>query len=129
MTNTNVTKERIDIWRYNVGRCEDSGEWIVRVWRNGIRYTDADYFSPDKDDAIATMEAMKRTDAERAQAKREAIEEVYAMGKERGEAFGRGVDFCDFLREETQAPEPGCDSCEMLNINGLNCHESGCPNA
>lgn len=22
-----------------------------------------------------------------------------------------------------------CDSCEVLNINGLNCHELGCPNA
>jgi len=21
-----------------------------------------------------------------------------------------------------------CDQCEMLNINGLNCHETGCPN-
>ncbi len=23
----------------------------------------------------------------------------------------------------------GCDSCEMLNINGVNCHEQGCPDA
>ena len=22
-----------------------------------------------------------------------------------------------------------CDSCEVLNINGTNCHETGCPNA
>ena len=22
-----------------------------------------------------------------------------------------------------------CDSCEVLNINGLNCHERGCPEA
>ena len=22
-----------------------------------------------------------------------------------------------------------CQSCEMLNINGLNCHETGCPDA
>lgn len=21
-----------------------------------------------------------------------------------------------------------CDQCEVLNINGLNCHEGGCPN-
>ena len=22
-----------------------------------------------------------------------------------------------------------CNSCELLNINGLNCHETGCPDA
>ena len=22
-----------------------------------------------------------------------------------------------------------CDSCEVLNINGVNCHEHGCPDA
>jgi hypothetical protein len=22
-----------------------------------------------------------------------------------------------------------CNSCEVLNINGVNCHESGCPDA
>ena len=22
-----------------------------------------------------------------------------------------------------------CDSCEILNINGMNCHEHGCPDA
>ena len=22
-----------------------------------------------------------------------------------------------------------CDKCNVLNINGMNCHESGCPNA
>jgi hypothetical protein len=22
-----------------------------------------------------------------------------------------------------------CDSCEVLNINGMNCHETGCPEA
>lgn len=25
-------------------------------------------------------------------------------------------------------PPPKCDSCQMLAINGVNCHESGCPN-
>ena len=26
------------------------------------------------------------------------------------------------------AGNPGCDQCEMLNINGIPCHETGCPN-
>lgn len=29
--------------------------------------------------------------------------------------------------EETESVH-GCDQCQMLNINGVNCHEQGCPN-
>jgi hypothetical protein len=28
----------------------------------------------------------------------------------------------------TLAGNPGCNQCEMLNINGIPCHETGCPN-
>jgi hypothetical protein len=28
----------------------------------------------------------------------------------------------------TLAGNPGCDQCEMLSINGIPCHETGCPN-
>lgn len=29
---------------------------------------------------------------------------------------------------DDQPIHPGCDQCQMLNINGVNCHEHGCPN-
>ena len=31
--------------------------------------------------------------------------------------------------EEESATRVHCDSCEMLSINGIACHETGCPNA
>jgi len=39
----------------------------------------------------------------------------------------------DFVKEaadelESDAPKFGCDQCEMLMINGIPCHELGCPN-
>ena len=39
----------------------------------------------------------------------------------------------DFVKEaadelESDAPKFGCDQCEMLSINGIPCHELGCPN-
>lgn len=30
--------------------------------------------------------------------------------------------------EETEAPRMKCNQCEMLSINGVACHETGCPN-
>lgn len=35
-------------------------------------------------------------------------------------------EFIDFLNEETST-ETGCDKCEMISIQGINCHETGCP--
>ena len=33
-------------------------EYIVKVFRNGVPYQPADYFTSDKEDALATMQAM-----------------------------------------------------------------------
>lgn len=33
-------------------------EYVVKVFRDGVPYQPADYFTSDKDDALATMQAM-----------------------------------------------------------------------
>jgi hypothetical protein len=30
--------------------------------------------------------------------------------------------------EEDDTPQMSCDQCQMLSINGVPCHETGCPN-
>ncbi len=34
---------------------------------------------------------------------------------------------CDCQPEEPEDNAADCDQCDALNINGVNCHESGCP--
>lgn len=43
----------------NVSRRKNEyGEWVVRVWEDGIRNPAADYFTTDKQDAEDTARAM-----------------------------------------------------------------------
>jgi hypothetical protein len=42
------------------GRKDSSGDYIVRCYKDGKRYPDGDYFTPDKDDAIATKTELER---------------------------------------------------------------------
>jgi len=43
----------------NVSRRRNEwGEWVVRVWVDGVRRPEADYMTEDRDDAEATARAM-----------------------------------------------------------------------
>ena len=39
----------------------------------------------------------------------------------------QGFDKC-YVSEDTETIRLGCSQCEALAINGIACHETGCPN-
>ena len=44
--------------------------------------------------------------------------------------FNRAMDLVAYLVKEFEKKEPkSCDQCEPLMIQGVFCHETGCPNA
>jgi hypothetical protein len=47
-----------DVFRFKIGTRE--GEWMVKVWKNGKREPDHDYFTDDEEDARNTLDAMKQ---------------------------------------------------------------------
>jgi len=69
-----------------------------------------------------------------AESAQEALEELSADLDSRAKRGGWESDGfcgyyfpCDCQNEEPEAPPVPCDSCAMLSINGVACHEAGCP--
>lgn len=48
-----------DIWTATLNKRKVAGEYVVRVYKNGKRYPDADYFTTDWTDAVNTKAAME----------------------------------------------------------------------
>lgn len=66
-----------------VYRDSDYGEYRVALWHNGAKVENADYFTTDKADALATAESMVSDAARKAgtAGQRPAIEILYASGE------------------------------------------------
>lgn len=45
---------------YKLTRKSSTQEWVVRAYRNGKKYPEADYYTDDKQDAIDTMALMSK---------------------------------------------------------------------
>ena len=87
----------------------DVSEWGAFYWKAGHRY----YMEGDSGFVTEVDERDYR-----------AAEESYSADMERAEA----LDEARNALEEAQAEDVGtCDACEALVINGVRCHESGCP--
>lgn len=41
------------------GRKNEWGEYVVKAYKDGKRYPDADYFTDDKTDALETLKALR----------------------------------------------------------------------
>jgi len=46
--------------RTTIKKCKDTGEYIVRLHVNGVYHAAANYYTPDKEDAVSTAREMVR---------------------------------------------------------------------
>lgn len=42
------------------GRKNEYGEYVIKAWCNGKRYEDGDYYTDDYDDAVDTMNLLRK---------------------------------------------------------------------
>jgi hypothetical protein len=102
---------------------------------------------PNKKDVQDLPEAFRSTEPEdakeisdsEAEHQETDLENDATKGEERHGAFPHESSwnsrYADFVEEvagdienEEELPRMGCDQCQMMNINGVPCHEQGCPN-